>query len=174
MLATKSRNDAFLCIHDCEPKSNEFLSFLPEKPCEPSCISPGKTKEVSKSFEVTAKAIQESYFETSFDEDDIEFISDFANSQKNGIILILSELMDEYEINYITTHMGHKIKYIIYYNGDASHLRLKPARGLTFIRTFSLKSAVIAAYNHASKGMAIVLPKIDQNFDLFEHIDMLN
>jgi hypothetical protein len=178
MVATETRNltrnsnqmhksgnalNGFFMIPELEIECTEFPS-----------VKPSNRPAVSKSYEVSGKAISESYFETSYEEDDIEFINDYAQSHKNGIILVMTDEMSEYEINYFTTHMRNKIKYIIYYSGDASQFRINPSKGLTFIRTFSLKAAINEAYRNSRNGQAIILPKIDPSFDLCEYIEQLN
>ena len=137
-------------------------------------VKPSVSSEVSKSYEVTGKAFSESFFETSYDEEDTDFMHEYAQSHKNGIILIMTDKMTVFEINYFMTHMRDKLKYVIYYCGDASQFRLCPSKGLTFIRTFSLKAALNEAYRTAKNGQAIILPKIDPNFDFCKYIDNLN
>jgi len=148
-------------------------SPLNENDVKPLAKSPGQTS-ISKSYEVSGKYLSECYFETSYDEEDLDFLNDFSVNHKNGIILIMTENMSEFEINYFIEHLGSRIKYIIYYNGDASLFRLSSSKGLTFVRTFSLKAAVAQSYRIAKKGQAIVLPKVDSNFDFFANVDILN
>jgi hypothetical protein len=163
MFKTGNVSDAFFMVPELETNSAGFPT-----------VKPSNRPAVSKSYEVSGKAISESYFETSYEEDDIEFINDYVQSHRNGIILVMTAEMSEYEINYFTTHMRDKIKYIIYYHGDASQFRLNPSKGLTFIRTFSLKAAINEAYRNAKTGQAIILPKIDPAFDFCEYIEQLN
>jgi hypothetical protein len=178
MLATETRNlspnASALHMIDCV-SDNHFINHpLLGSLDEIAMVKPAYRPQVSKSFKVSGKCISESYFETSYDEEDIDFLNNFGRSHKNGVILIMTAEMSEFEINYFTEHMRDKLKFIIYYNGDASQFRLAPSRGLTFIRTFSLKAAVIEAYKNAKNGQAIIFPKVDSNFDLFEYIENLN
>jgi hypothetical protein len=178
MLATETRNltknAKTLRISDNVSNNHFALPAIMGTYDELSDVMPASRPEVSKSYEISGKCISESYFETSYDEEDIDFMSDYARSHKSGIILIMTDKMTEYEINYFTTHMRDKLKYVIYYSGDASQFRLSPSKGLTFIRTFSLKAAINEAYRNAKNGQAIILPKINPNFDFCEYIDKLN
>jgi hypothetical protein len=178
MLATETRNlspnSNTLHIIDNVSDSHYLNHSLFGEFEEIPMVKPSNRPQVSKSYEVSGKCISESYFEPSYDEEDIDFLNEFAKSHKNGVILIMTEEMSEFEINYFTEHMRDKLKYIIYYNGDASRFRLARSRGLTFIRTFSLKAAVIEAYRNSKSGQAIILPKIDSSFDFFAYIDNLN
>jgi len=154
-------------------QEDQYLSHsLPDSTMEAPLIKSNSMPQVSKSYEIVGKCISESYF--TYDETDTDFISDFSKSHKNGILLIMTDEMSEFDINFLAEHMGEKLKYIIYYRGDASQFNLVPSKGLTFIRTFSLKSAVIAAYRNAKNGQAIIFPKVDSDFDFFQYVDTLN
>ncbi len=128
--------------------------------------------KVTKSFELVGKIISESYFEVDYS--DTEFINDYSSNHKNGIILIMTEMMNETEINFFTKHLKDKLRYIIYYNGDVSQFNIQNSKGLTFIRTFSLKAAVAEAYRKVKDGQAIVFPTVEPNFDFFSYVDLLN
>ncbi len=130
--------------------------------------------KVSKSYEVQGKTISESFFETNYGEEDLDFVQDFAQSHKKGIILIITEKMNEDEINFFIRNMKGKVKFIIYYQGEPSQMNIMHTRNLTFIKTFSIKAAIATAYKKAKSGQAIVLPKVDANFDFFRYIEYLN
>lgn len=178
MLATETknhiRNHEVFQLNNAKSVTSEFVSSCFDEIQnykEPKC---NQMKNVSKSYEVISGTINESFFNTEYTEEEIDFIKDFAGSYKNGIILIMTDKMTEEEISYFTENMKSKLKFIIYYNGDASQFNLNHTKGLTFIRTFSLKSAVAEAYRKAKNGQAILFPKIDSNFDFFQYIDNLN
>jgi len=178
MLATETktqRNRAdYFQANNMNKAINGFASSCVEQTNRFQETPKTESQQVSKSFSVSGSSISECYFETNYSEDETDFIQDFANSYKNGIILIMTDKMTEDEIAYFAENMKNKLKFIIYYNGDASQFNLNYTKGLTFIRTFSLKTAVTEAYRNAKKGQAILLPKIDSNFDFFNYIDNLN
>jgi hypothetical protein len=178
MLATETkkhvRNHEVFQLNNAKSVASEFVSSYFEKIQNHNEPHGKPVKNVSKSYEIIGGAINESFFNTDYSEEEIDFIKDFAGSYKNGIILIMTDKMTEDEISYFTENMKSKLKFIIYYSGDASQFNLNHTKGLTFIRTFSLKSAVAEAYRKAKNGQAILFPKIDSNFDFFQYIDNLN
>lgn len=155
---------------DCYVNGSSFQADAPDYLASRS----NKENKVAKSYEVVGKAISESYFETSYNDEDVDFVNDYAQNYKKGIILIMTDIMDEEEINFFTKNMKDKIKYIIYYKGEPCRLNIEHSRGLTFIRTFSLRAAVNQAYKKAKNGQAIILPKVDSNFDFCRYIETYN
>jgi len=124
---------------------------------------------VSKSYELNNNIIQESYFDTDGMENANEFVSDYANSYPNGVILVLNEIGYKKDADLLALQLKSELKYIIFCNGKGTGIK-RPFDNDKQIDAKDISTAVKAAYEMVIDGQAILFQGVNKNFDLFSYL----
>ena len=126
---------------------------------------------VNKTYEMQHGILSESYFDITDKNESIEFMNDYISNSNNGLILVIS---DETDINELFALSGieQSIKLIVNCS-NCNKLENRSLNHVQQIKVNTISSAVNEAYKHVENGQSILIPYVNSNFDLFEHIESI-
>ncbi|MDF1548373.1 MAG: hypothetical protein P1P88_11165 [Bacteroidales bacterium] len=123
---------------------------------------------INKSYEMSNAILSESYFDMEDMENTLEFISDYANGYKNGIILVVNDQSKHDDLQLLTNGLNEQLKHLIICKSvdNNSSFTDYPEK----IEADTISNAVKTAYNKATNGQAILIQGVDTNFDFYSFL----
>ena len=124
----------------------------------------------SKVFEMWSGAISENIIVQEKNSSTDMFLAYDEYKNKKSIIIITDNYSDN-EINKLESKLDNKLHTIIYCNKNRKKVSSILKKINSKISANSLTNAVTKAYQLVKEGQAIIFPKIDSNFEFFNHVE---
>ncbi len=119
-------------------------------------------KLVNKLYEFKNNMIHESCFNSSEIDNIYDFVKDYVENYPNGIILIVSDLVDIKNNLLINIILKYNLKHIIFHAKNS-----KNGYSDKYENINSMKKSVREAYNMVKDNQSILICGVEQNFDFF-------
>jgi len=123
----------------------------------------------SKVFEMWAGAISENVIV--HDEETISnTVFQYSEYKNKESIIIITDSYTNSEINELESKLDNNLHTVIYCNKNREKVSKLLNKVKTKISAKSLSNAITKAYQLVKEGQAIILPKVDSNFEFFNHV----